>query len=216
MQNNGNKKINLVDLNLKVPEAYYPEWYKKGVIPFEIEEDRLQSEAEDMMKHGERRQQYAPIVDNKERRRQQLTEEDEKFLKIKDAPEMEDESATAWFDDSPKNVSGDKIVDNNDVVDVGILQRHALNFQEEKESKKMSKIEEIKRNLLKSREDANAEVARIAAPGEFSIMFKGKVIHIGKLETIKEVCEQVIMEHDDIDDDDLLIFLRVPLDKIFK
>ena len=54
------------------------------------------------------------------------------------------------------------------------------------------------------------------APGEYVLLHKKQIVEVGVLSKIKPLAEEIIINSENISDDDLVIFLRVPLDKIFR
>lgn len=202
------KETEIIDLQFKVPKEYYPEWYKKGCIPFEIDESRLSVEKERLMKEKEStfisgpRQKFSPTI----------IEDENDLPKIKQAEQMQPGSESEWFDEMSPDATEDRIIDNNDEIDVEKLQKHVIRVKESK--KEMNTINDIRQKLI-SKKKAE-DVAVIAAPGEFVVWFKNKVVNVGPLESTRKICEELILDNDDLDDDDLLIFLRIPINKIIK
>ena len=78
-----------------------------------------------------------------------------------------------------------------------------------------SELTNIRQKLINKNQPKKI-AEKVAAPGEFVIIVKGHPVHIGDLVSTKEKCEEVIISNEDLDDDDLLIFMRVPIGKIIK
>ena len=55
-----------------------------------------------------------------------------------------------------------------------------------------------------------------AAPGEYVLFYNKQVVDVGKLDKVKAFAEDIIINNENLSEDDLVIFLRVPLGKIFK
>lgn len=168
-----------------------PYWKLHNIKPFVVNEERLNQEV--IMK-----ERFKPIP----------VDEDELDAKIKDASTMQDPKDSMWFDEMD-NTDPNKIVDNNDFDDLDKKQKLEI-----KVPANQSIVAMIKNKLRKEKQAP--EKARIAKPGEFVIMYKDKVCNIGSLNDIKESCINIIESNENISDDDILVFLRIPLQKIFK
>ena len=192
-------QLEITDLKLNVPEEYYPEWYRKGCIPFEVDDERLQEEARRLMEEAhmkipiQTRQQYPAVS----------IENEDDIPKIKLAQHMQDPKTTEWFDEMDTSTAS-KTIDNNDIVFPSQFIPHA---NEQAES-----INNIRQKLLSKKK--MSENPRLAEPGEYVVLLKNKVQHIGGIEQTKEVCESLIIENEDLNNDDLIVFYRVPLSNI--
>ena len=196
-----NKKFEVVDLGLKVPEEFHPEWYRQGYVPINVELNNKEPINEAKMLN---RQGYKAIS----------IEDESEIPKIKEALQMQSNKESQWYD----NLAEDgEAVDNNESVDVDSLQKHKISLKEIKPNDKEmapSDLTTIRSKLLQKRKVEDK--ARVASPGEFVVWFCEKVVHVGNLNATKEICEKLIVENEDIQDDDLMIFLRIPVAKLFK
>lgn len=200
------KKFEISGLEMSSPSKYQPEWLKRGIVPFEVDTERLRQTITqgnvNMNKNMELRQRYpAKVIP------------DEDAPKIKNAPVMAKPDEAMWYDDDAA-VKPEDIIDNNDVVNNDKIQRFEVKSPVKQTT--TSVVDKI-REKFSEKPTKPEEKARIAQPGEFVLMIDNKVIEIGKLEEVKTACEEEIMKREfDIKDEDILIFLRVPLDKVFK
>lgn len=184
---------------------------------------------------------------------------------IKEAQFMGSPSESNWFDEIP--VPQDKIIDNNDKVDLENLQwckvkeenaaaaiaklqnqkqiqeqqRQQLQNQQQQqplnnnmktkevnmEANVVSTISDIKNAIIQKRKETSQAVNNTKQPinvgieikeGEFAVMLRNKLADAPttNLNRIKEVCEQIIVNVDDLKDDDIVVLMRVPLKKLFK
>lgn len=179
-----------LELNEKIPFKYYPEWYKKGLQPIEVDQERLKELGEEMAlaeKFGNK-QQFKPV---------KVLDDD--IPNIKPAAAMQDPKDSMWYDDcstdapQPNVNSGKK---QTSTGTINTLRQKLLELPKEK-------VQELKPQ-------------RIAKPGECVTMLKGSAINIGTLKESKAVCEKIILTQSDLDDDDLCVFLRIPLEKLFQ
>ena len=138
-----------------------------------------------------------------------IIEEDRQFPQIKPAKEMQQPQETMWYDEMDEKIPPGKIIDNNDAVDNEKLQKHNVKITVD------SELTNIRQKLINKNQPKKI-AEKVAAPGEFVIIVKGHPVHIGDLVSTKEKCEEVIISNEDLDDDDLLIFMRVPIGKIIK
>lgn len=200
---NDKKQLEIVNLKLNVPNEYYPEWYRKGCIPFEVEEERLQEEARRLIEEGKMK---IPISTTRQKFPAIPIENEEDIPKIRLAQRMQDPKETEWFDEMDVSIK-DKIIDNNDFV-----------FPDKPETIMRpnidDSIENIRKKLLSKKKIGNTE--RLAEPEEYVILLKNKVQHIGKLEEVRSVCENIILENEDLEDNDIIVFYRVPISKIIE
>jgi len=193
------KELDIMDNNFKVPKKYWPEWYKKGLVPFEIEEERLEGEMVMSQPINKAKGISASIIEN-----------DDDIPKIKQAKEMQSPDETMWYDEMPAHLPPGKIIDNNDVVDNAKLQKYEVKMQEDNE------IMDIRKRLLDEMQPKEEPKPKLAAPGEFVVWIRGHAGHIGDIKSTAEVCKKIIIEDDTLEADDLQVFMRVPLNKIVK
>ena len=194
------KEIEISGMELNVPKKYQPYWMQIGAVPFEVDVDRINKE-DIRQKINEPRQQFKATV----------IESDEEIPQIKMAQHMEPEEASAWYDEVDPKIPLDKMIDNNDVVDIGALQRHKIIS----DLQSPNTINDVRERLKKDVEP-EPEEARIAQPGEFVVLLRNKLTFIGNLAAAKAAAEKIILDNEDLGDDELIIFLRVPLNKIFR
>ncbi len=150
------KEVDILNPRFKVPEKYYPEWYNRGLVPFEIDEERLR---ETMTDNNQKQRFPAAIIDD----------EDE-APKIKPATIMQNPKDTAWYDEMDAEIPSGKILDNNDIVDNEKLQKYEVKMSANDE------LVDIRAKLLE-KQKPKKEAPTTAAPGEFVVMVKGKAAH---------------------------------------
>jgi len=197
------KKIDVPVFELDLPDEFKPEWYKLGIEPTKM---RSVLEEGDMMFKKPQVSNYRRGIPPIEEKPMTVKEaEKENLISIKEAEVMTDPSEYAWFnaDDQPEDI--ENIVDNNEDVNVEGIQQ--INVPEET----YDSIHNIRDKLLK-RKQRN----RMADVGDFVVLHKGANIYVGDESGVGEVCEQIILENENLTDDDLVVFYRVSLQKFFR
>jgi len=183
-----------------LPEDYRPAWYRAGLTPLSSNSEMKPDEVKSQMKKQKvdpYAKKSAPII---------FLKDGEEPPKIREALTMQAPEASMWYEDSNSSVPEDQIVDNNDFVDLEKIQITAP-----------PSISSIRQKLLKSKEQVKPEKkAMFAAPGEYVLFYNKEIIEVGALQKIKPLIEEIIINNQELTDDDLAVFLRVPLDKIFK
>ena len=135
---------------------------------------------------------------------------------IKRADQMQNPKETIWYDDLDES-DPSKIIDNNEVDDFDKKQKLEIKVPAAG-IKTNSVVSMIRRKLQEEQmqEQVVEEPVKIAKPGEFVIMYKNRVCNIGTLEEMKQSCIEIVEKNDNVSDDDILVFLRIPLQKLFK
>jgi len=200
------KKIDIPLFDLNLPDEYKPEWYKFGIEPYKSHS--VLEEGDVMLKKPQNFNSVRGFPALKEKPENPLTireAESENLIKIKEAEVMADPEEFAWFnaDDQSKNI--EKIIDNNEDVDIEKIQK----IEVPKET--FESVHSIRDKLLQKKTKE-----RIADVGAFVVLYKGSNIYIGDEEGVREVCEQIILENEDLEDNDLIVFYRVSLQKFFR
>jgi hypothetical protein len=188
-----NKKITVFDFDLNVPNDYKPEWYKKGIEPYKVDVKRTEkNEGVFMPKQVNNRRGIGPIKN-----------EDE--LDIKQAKQMESPIESMFFDseDQPENYKN--MIDDNENVNIDNIQKISV------PNETFDSVENIRNKLFKKRKQNN----KIPNVGDFIVIYNGKPIVIGDENDVREICEKIIIENEDLTDDDLMVYYRVSLGKFF-
>ena len=182
------------DITEGLPEEHIPQWYQRNIAPARVDfvDGRMQLGGDDMPRQRQ--------INNRH--------EEESVPKIKPAARMEDPKETMWYEADEFGDSS-KVIDNNETVDLETIQK----FKVKPMGNKEDTIAKLRAKF--DAENKPAEQARIAAPGEFVVMLNNKVINIGDAETIKPLVKKIVLTKQDLSDNDLVVFLRVPLDSLF-
>ena len=56
------KEVDVLEPKFKVPEKYYPEWYNRGLVPFEVDDERAKERM--TMQDVERKRIPAKIIED--------------------------------------------------------------------------------------------------------------------------------------------------------
>ncbi len=190
-----------------LPEKYQPAWFRDKLTPLKA---NIQMNTEDIKK------QMTKYVKNPDTIKQSDINEftkksanvkiikDDEELPVKQPAVMQSADANMWYEDLSEE--GDKVIDNNDTVDL-----------EQVQIKAPEAISSIRQKLLlKNKPPEPKQKNMFAAPGEYVLFYNKQVADVGKLDKVKALAEEIIINNENLSDDDLVIFLRVPLEKIFK
>ena len=188
------------DINADLPEEHIPQWYQRNIAPVRVDfvNGRMQM-GDDMQ------------------RQRQVTKprQEEDVPKIKPAARMEDPKDSMWYE-ADEFADPNKVIDNNETVDLEAIQKFNVKVKPIVEEKK-EKMDTISKLRAKFDEEKKPkEQARIAAPGEFVVMLNNKVVTIGDANAIKPIVKEIVLSKSNISDNDLVVFLRVPLDTLFE
>jgi len=133
---------------------------------------------------------------------------DENGLEIKESEFMENPNESNWFDADEQPDNYKDIIDDNDDVDCETIQKIKVS------SEAFKSIENVKKEVLPDTFQQQVSKPKI---NDFVIIYKNMDVFVGNnKKEVKRVCEKIIIENEDIVDDDLMIFFRVPLNEIFK
>ncbi len=222
---NKGKKIDIHGLELDVPKKYIPEWLSLGKPPHEIDSNRLEEpviakkeqntttedptttnnpykrRARNYPNNTNLKKDTAPIVVLSD---EEFDESDE-TPKIKINPNMQPAAASMWYTADMAVDNSTEIVDNNDIVDLDPIQSAS------------PVVASIGQKIKSPENTTTDDCNRPAKPGEFILMYNGKTSIIGSLTKIKEKATKLLKTHGStISNKDMVIFLRVPLEKVFK
>ena len=183
-----------------LPEEYQPAWYRLKLKPLNADSQMTKDDIKNQMKKHENLfiKKSAPVI---------ILNEEEDIPKIVEAKVMQSADASMWYEELDGKVDESSIVDNNDVVDLEKIQ-----------TQPSKSIVSIRQKLLeekKIKEKAESKTMFVA-PGEYVLLHKKQIVEVGVLSKIKPLAVEIIINSENISDDDLVIFLRVPLDKIFR
>lgn len=230
------KKTNISILDVNVPEMYMPEWHRKGLTPYKVDQSRFDGidNLEDFLPRkkvmdvkktkdkNERIQEGAKLlgklIDSGKVKEKDLpgmikegldgdvvrywkemnSKNDEVDL-IKPAAIMEPSSTSMWFEaDNPVDEIN-KIVDNNVIVDsLSTIQRDG------------SALDAVRQKLTKVVKEDVVDV------GGYILTLFGKIVCIGAADKVKKTATNIIMEGKHLEDDDLLLFRRIPITDMFE
>jgi hypothetical protein len=183
-----------------LPEKYRPAYIRAGLTPLKADSQMESDEVKTQMKKQKvdpYAKKSAPII---------FLKDGEDPPKIREGLTMQATEASMWYEnDTP--VPEDQVIDNNDFVDLEKIQIPApaciSSIRQKLLSKKQEQIKPDKKPMF-------------AAPGEYVLFYNREIVEVGTLEKIKPLIEEIIINNEELTDDDLAVFLRVPLDKIFK
>lgn len=195
-----------------LPEKYQPAWFRdkltplKANIPMNTEDVKNQMTKFAKIKTEDVKQSKANRFDDEFTKQSAnitiLKEDDD--IPIRSASVMQSADANMWYEDLSEE--GDKVIDNNDDVDL-----------EQAQIKAPEAISSIRQKLLlKNKPQELKQKNMFAAPGEYVLFYNKQVVDVGKLDKVKACAEDIIINNENLAEDDLVIFLRVPLGKIFK
>lgn len=189
-----------------LPEKYQPAWFRDKLTPLKanapMNTEDIKNQMTKYVKTPDTIKQSDISEFTKKSANVKIIKDDEEFP-IKQAAVMQSADANMWYEDLSEE---NKVIDNNDVVDL-----------EQAQIKAPEAISSIRQKLLlKNKPQELKQKNMFAAPGEYVLFYNKQVVDVGKLDKVKAFAEDIIINNENLSEDDLVIFLRVPLGKIFK
>jgi hypothetical protein len=174
---------------------YQPEWRRLKITPKRVDLSTEDYNG-DIMENLKRNRGYQDL--KKKTAEVRVMPDDSDLPQIKLSANMAPVTAGMWY--SNDKIDPTRVVDNNDDYDYESLQIDNSN----------SVISQIKQKYTKELEQTVPQQNK-----NFVLLLKRKPILIGTLDEVKEKAKDIILQVDDLRDEDVMVFMRIPLEKIF-
>ena len=171
---------------------YESEYKRLGVQP--IIKDFDSADRGEIMDNMKRNRDYQDLT--KKRADVKIITDDSEMPPIKLSPNMAPANAGMWYDN--EKIDPNKAIDNNVRVDLEPLQ--------------IDNPDSIVSKIIK--QYAKPEPTQSEGKN-FVLLLKRKPVLIGNLDEIREKAKDMILQLEGLQDDDIMVFMRIPLDKIF-